>query len=76
MQVYVCRVEPLYAGHFACMHEDCMEKSLHVVQRFHYSEVILYMHSNLSGPTKAVCYREVCAIRSLVCYKNFHLISP
>ena len=56
----------------ACMHEDCMEKSLHVVQRFHCSEVILY--SNLSGPTKAVYYREAFAI-SLVCYKNFHLNS-
>ena len=31
------------------------------------------MHSNLSGPTKAVCYREVFAIRG-VCYKRFHCI--
>ena len=29
------------------------------------------MHSNLSGPTKAVCYREVFAIKG-VCYKRFH----
>ena len=29
------------------------------------------MHSNISGPTKAVCYREVTAIRG-VCYKRFH----
>ena len=29
------------------------------------------MHSNLSGPTKAVCYREVFTIRG-VCYKRFH----
>ena len=29
------------------------------------------MHSNLSGPTKAVCYREVFTIRR-VCYERFH----
>ena len=31
------------------------------------------MHSNLSGPTKAVCYREVFTIRG-VCYKRFQCI--
>ena len=31
------------------------------------------MHSNLPGPTKAICYREVFTIRR-VCYERFHCI--
>ena len=31
------------------------------------------MYGNASGPTKAVCYREVSTIRG-VCYKRFHCI--
>ena len=31
------------------------------------------MHDNVSGATKAVCYREVSTIRG-VCYKRFHSI--
>ena len=34
---------------------------------------LFYMHSNLSGPTKAICFREVFAVRG-VCYKRFHYI--
>ena len=29
------------------------------------------MHSNLFGPTKAVCYGEVSTVKG-VCYKRFH----
>ena len=31
------------------------------------------MHGNVSGATKAVCYREVSTIR-VVCYKRSHCI--
>ena len=32
------------------------------------------MHSNISGPTKAVCYREVSTIGG-ICYRRFHCTS-
>ena len=32
---------------------------------------LFYMHANVSGPTKAVCYREASTTRG-VCYKRFH----
>ena len=30
---------------------------------------LFYMHSNLSGPMEAVCYREVSTIRGVCCKK-------
>ena len=33
----------------------------------------MHMHANVSGPTKAVCYRKVFTIRG-VCYKRFYCI--
>ena len=39
-----------------------------IYRRFHYSEVILlYTLNNISGPSKAVCYRDVSVIRGVCC---------
>ena len=47
-------------------------ESQFVIQRFQLFR-LFYMHSNISGPKEAVCYREVFAIRR-VSYKRFPCI--
>ena len=58
-------VGPLYNEHFG-------NRKQFVIQRFPlFRGYTFHMHSNLCGPTKAVCYREVSTIRG-VCFKRFH----